>query len=396
MIRRRRVGTWLVALCWGAFAVAQAPEAGDALGAGLTPPTASRYADPNWYDLLDVRWATNDGGTAVLEIELAAIDPDAPLLQPIVDAYLMHPEGAGRATLPGTDLAMPEGVGWTVAVRTTSEGAWAWSPVEGAQASARPLTTAIVGRTVQVVWPGDLTREGAWVAVSGVYDPFSEHGWRPLTEDPSPWAFAGPPGTPPVVSIVPGGDDALLRVHATGRLPRGAVRSPTGPVSAWWWWMAAGLALGVAGLAWRGAAARPPSPPVVAEVAPDAPDAPVAPGVAADPGVSIAPGVAADPVAPAAPSEPVAGRSPKPPVAPEAPAGTAVLIGDDDVAVAAGQDELAPSAADERSLAGRGEVVADTATVASPEAASEDPSDASSSARTTRAPSDASRSANRS
>jgi len=249
---RRLVVAWLAALGLSAVAVAQAPEVGDALGAGLTPPTAARYADPAWYDLLDARWASDPDGSTVFEIELAAIDPEAPLLQPIVEAYLMDPDAVGLAALPGTGLAAPDEAGWAVAVRVAGPGAWVWTAGPDAQPTARSVGFEVVGRTVRVPWPTDLPAEGAWVAVSGVYDPFSDTGWRPFAAEASPWAFAGPLATPPVVSVVPGGNDALLRLHATARLPRGAARVPLGGASPWWWWMGGGLVLVVVGLVWRG------------------------------------------------------------------------------------------------------------------------------------------------
>jgi hypothetical protein len=365
---RRRAAAWLVALWLGAFAVAQAPESGDALGAGLTPPTAARYADPAWYDLLDARWAIDASGATAFELELAAIDPEAPLLQPILEAYLMQTEGLGRTTLLGTGLGMPEDAGWAVAVRVAGTAAWAWTSGPDASASARPLNVEVVGRTVRLAWPSDLPVEGSWVAVSGVYDPFSDTGWRPFADEASPWAFAGPAATPPVVSVVPGDDDALLRLHATGLLPRGVVPRPIGTVSQWWWWMGVGLALVALGLTWRGGrspSAPPPTPAVVVEA-----------------------GSRAERDAPAEPE-----RAPvlEPEAAPEPPpiaSGLPALIGDDDLVAGADAAGARQSAVEERS---RGTATA----IPAAEAVDED-ADASSSERTTRAPSAASRSAKRS
>ena len=328
---------WTLALCLGIVAAAQGQETGDALGAGLTPPTAARYADPAWYDLLDARWATDADGTVVFELELAAIDPEAPLLQPIVEAYLLQREAAARTALPGTGLEAPDGSGWVVAVRVAGSGAWAWTAEPDGPPVARPLGFEIVGRTVRLPWPSDLPVEGAWVAVSGVYDPFAATGWRPFAAEASPWAFAGPAATPPVVSVVPGDDDALLRLHATARLPQGTGRAPLGSVSPWWWWMGAGMALVAVGLVWR---AQPRFTPPTAVVA--APNA----------------------------------------------GGPPALIGDEDVAaVAADEAEEPQSEGEERS-----DDAAGADTVAATGAAATD----ASSSRTTRAPSPARRSAKRS
>jgi hypothetical protein len=361
-----------------AVAGAQAPEAGDALGAGLTPPTAARYADPAWYDLLDVRWANDANGARVVELEMAAIDADAPLLQPIVEAYLIHPEALGRTALPGTGLASPDDAGWAVAVRIAGASAWAWTAALDEPQRARALSTELVGRTVRVAWPSDLPVEGSWVAVSGVYDPFSETGWRPFTPEASPWAFAGPAATPPVVSVAPGDDEALLRLHATARLPRGTVSAPLGRISPWWWWMAAGMALVVVGLTWRGG--RSPWHPPSARPARPIPEAsaeaiaPVPPALIGDDDVVAAAEVATVEVAVA-----------------EVP--TADVTTAEDAPADATTAEDAPvrqSAAEERSRA-----AATTSAEAASEADSE-ADEASSSSRTTRAPSEASRSAKRS
>lgn len=342
-IRARRLAC-IALLCTAAFAAAQASDAGDALGVGLVPPTAARFADPAWYDLLAVRWATDATGARVLELELAAIDPDAPLLQPIVEAYLMDPEALGRSALPGTGLVAPEEAGWAVAVRVAGGDAWAWTAELETPLRARALASEVVGRTVRLAWPDDLPVEGSWVAVSGVYDPFSESGWRPFAEEASPWAFAGPSATPPVVSVVPGGDEALLRLHATASLPPGEARGFRAAASPWWWLMGAGMILVLAGVAWRWRS-RPPQ-----AAAPDPTPAPVA-----------------------YPAEPP------------------MLIGDEDVAAAAEDGEGGgQSDAAERSVAAEAET-SDRA------ADAEAPSDeASSTERTTRAPSPASRSAKRS
>ena len=162
----RQPVAWLALLWLALITVAQA-EVGDALGAGLTPPTAVRYADPAWYDLLDARWGVDDRGAPALELELAAIDPGAPLLQPIVEAYLMRPEALGRGSLPGTGLVAPDDAGWDVAVRVTSDGAWAWTAGLEDPLRARRLASEVVGRTVRVQWPADLPVVGSWVAISG-------------------------------------------------------------------------------------------------------------------------------------------------------------------------------------------------------------------------------------
>ncbi|MDF1522839.1 MAG: hypothetical protein P1P87_08475 [Trueperaceae bacterium] len=268
-MRRRRRAWLLGALVAFSAAFARAPiaevEGGAEGGAGATPPTAVRYADPLWYDLVDVRWAVDaDGRPVALELELAAVDPVRPLLQPILEAYLMVAEGGRRELLPGSGVVLGEDQGWSVAVRVTGQGAWAWQADGGAP--GRALDVAIVGRVVRLAWPVDLSAEGRWAALSGVYDPFHATGWRAFAREPSPWTFATAEPGPPVVDVFPDDAASLAQVRA-GRpwSPRrpAPVRAP---VSAWWWWMVGGLALAFSGLAWR--RVQPPGPPGAAPPSP--------------------------------------------------------------------------------------------------------------------------------
>lgn len=399
---RRARAAWLVAgVAALAFAVAQAPvgEGGDALAAGLVPPTAARFADPAWYDLLALGWGSTDEGRT-LDLELGAIDAERPLLQPIVEAYLLSRDATAHVLLPGTDLEVPDGYGWRVALRVTEAGAWAWN-ADAEVVEPQPLEALVAGRTVRLVWPDDLPSEGTWVAIAGVYDPFAENGWRPIGVEPSPWAFAAPTAVPPVVSVLPGGGEALERLHATQALPTPAAAAVRGPISRWWWWMGAGMALAVAGLVWRGARAPAPAPTDHdrAAEARDAVDA----GTSADDAEPDTDG--AVPSAPHPEATPV-DADPSRADAPDRPppeGGAPALIADADVAdrfdgaLPSAPEGAAPQVEDAASppAPARPEAGAPTGS-----AATEGDDDASSprasSSRTMRAPSDASRSAKRS
>ncbi len=262
----------MVSCAWGRID-AVGEELGDVLRApGLDRPTATRYADPAWYDLVDVRWAEGGERPAALLVELAAVDDERPLLQPIVEAYLVDEETPWRTLLPGSNTALPADRGWSVAVRVTADGAWAWSP-DGGTAVPRRLVATVEDRTIRLTWPADLPTEGGWVALTGVFDPFSETGWRSFERAPSPWAFSAADTERPVVDVLPGGTEALEAVWSTGLLPLRQRGGPVGLGSGWWWLMGLGLALGVAGLVWRrrpvAAAPTPPAPrPVVVPVLP--------------------------------------------------------------------------------------------------------------------------------
>jgi hypothetical protein len=256
-MRARRWAWTACAVAALASALAQAPLAADGADGRPTPPTAVRYADPGWYDLVDVRWVVDaDGRPAALELELAAIDPLRPLLQPVLEAYLIVEEGGRAELLPGSGVVLAEGQHWSVAVRVTGQGAWAWR-ADG-DAPGRALEVELLGRVVRVAWPADLPSEGRWAGLSGVYDPFHATAWRPFAREPSPWAFATPEPGPPVVDVFPDDGASLAQVQAgapwSPRRPT-PVRAPGSP---WWWWMAGGLVLAVAGLVWR--RLQPPAP----------------------------------------------------------------------------------------------------------------------------------------
>lgn len=263
----RRVAVWGACLLLGfaaARAIEEAPETG--VPPGLQAPTSPAYADVAWYDLLAVRWVEPAVDTVWLEVEVAAADPAGPgplgLRQPIIEVYVDDGGGGAATLLPGSGLRMPEGDGWHHAVRVTGDGVWWWEAAADGRGllPPRPLPAVLDGRVVRIAWPAAAPPADARVyAVSGVYDPFSADGWRPLAGSASPWAFASEAGGPPVIDVLPGGTDAWARVREGRALVRDASATGGGGWGARWaWWvlMAAGLAMASGGLWWR---SRPPA-----------------------------------------------------------------------------------------------------------------------------------------
>lgn len=243
-------------------AQAQADEA------RLTPPTATLYADPAWYDVVDA--AVVEGSDPIrLRVELGAIDPSGGLplgiTQPIVEVYVDGGPGGASDLLPGSGMRMPDGDGWNVAVRITGDGAWGWfAGEEGEVDLARPvvLEATASGRTVEIQTPFAATSDARLYAITGVYDPFRPDGWRQTTRAPSPWAFSSPEWSLPVVDVFPADPATAARAVAEGVLPRRAGSGVDVGVTLWIALMLSGLAVAIVGLWWR---RRGPAPATAVE-----------------------------------------------------------------------------------------------------------------------------------
>ncbi len=258
---RQRAGTWLLAVLallagiGHGTASAQLDAAGDG---SLRPPTAPRYSDPAWYDLLDVRLL--EGDPIRISVTLAAVDGSGGLpigiTQPIIEVYLDTEPGGAEALLPGSGLSMPLGEGWQLAFRITGDGAWGWQadPQGGVDLAAPvPIEVVVDGRDLTLLTPFRRPQEPPRVyAISGVYDPFRPDGWRPLTRDASAWAFSSPSQVVPVVDVFPSDLEQRAAALARGELPRQVTRGP-GDLGTWSWivLMVTGFVVALAGVVLR-------------------------------------------------------------------------------------------------------------------------------------------------
>jgi hypothetical protein len=241
--------------------------AGDAYGAGdLVPPSAELYADLSSFDLLDVSAGDADGALEV-RVRLAGIpDPGGlpnGLTLPVVDVYLDLADGGREAALPGVGMAFPEGRGWELALRLHGDRAYLVRSTDAA-GMERPVAVARDGEVLTIATGLPAPEEIRDVqAVTGVYDPFTADGWRPLSATPSPWSFASATPAPPVIDLLAEDDDGQQRAIRTYLLPPS--RDPRGPVG---WLLAMFVGLGLAG---AGLWLRRHVPPHAAATGPDAP-----------------------------------------------------------------------------------------------------------------------------
>lgn len=249
----------------------------------------------------------------------------------VIDVYLDSGEGGADQTLSGPNMLLPSGSGWQHAVRISAEGAWGVTyagavpeqadpgPEEAeAQDGAAPTTdpteaaedgavttegagevalesevpadlTEAVGEVPQVLSyvPLNIVRSGnvlsmalPWTfdpegqvdvfAMTGVHDPFSPDGWRPISASPSPWAFSGGQQVTPVIDLLAQDQETQAAALRRGVLPAPERAEGGGlPFSPWLWVMAGGVALALVGLVLRGRVPAPVTQPEVAEGAAD-------------------------------------------------------------------------------------------------------------------------------
>lgn len=279
---------------------------GDAAGDGtLTAPSAPIYANASIFDLQEVEIEGDDTG-ATLRVTMGSLENASSLPEGfsgvIVDVYVDTEPGGATVTLPGPDMHMPPGRGWQFAVRISGDGAYAVRYAEmtegadaltpdqpasvgnagaaqpGAEPAAEPeaalgelgrVPLAILrdGSTVSVRIPWPVGEHPEVYAMSGVYDPFTPTGWRPLAAAPSPWAFSGADQAVPVVDVLAPDADAQGSALRSAVLPRMRTRSAL--ASPWLLVMAVGLALAALGLWLR----RKVAPDAAVEAPERAPDA---------------------------------------------------------------------------------------------------------------------------
>ncbi len=279
----------------------------------LTAPTAPIYASSAIFDLHEVTVEADETGATVRvalgAIENASGLPEG-FSGVVIDVYLDTGPGGADTTLTGPDMRMPDGLGWEYGVRISGDGAYAVAfaeadeeasaasaeeastePAEEAStasteeaspesASAEPAEGQVSvgnagatddggaagaagpdalgrmplaierdGSTLSVRLPGVVGERIDVYAMTGVYDPFTPSGWRPLSRTPSPWAFSGSDQVAPIVDLLAPDADAQERALRTGVLPRPDTR--TGSTSWWLLLMALGVALAGAGLWFR-------------------------------------------------------------------------------------------------------------------------------------------------
>ena len=223
---------------------------GDAVGAGsLTPPTAEQYRNVGSFDLLEVQ--VPDTTMLSLSIEMGALPNPAGLSNgfsnPIIDVYVDAGDGGAAELLPGPQMRMPPGRGWEFAVRITGDGATAYradDTVGGADAAiSYPVQVDVEDRRILVSTPFERPEIRGVYAITGVYDPFTQDGWRPVASSPSPWAFSSATQRRPVVDVL-----ARDLVAQTASIRDGVLPLPRNRIGGAMWMVLMALGLVVAGL----------------------------------------------------------------------------------------------------------------------------------------------------
>lgn len=260
--------------------------AGDAVGNGtLAAPTASAFRSTDPFDL--TRITVPDADTFGVTLEYALIPPADAFPQAITELYVHDADAAARgepgraALLPGSGMRLPEGRGWHLAFRFVGERVWAFSPEGPAAEDAFPrdVTAALgarvrrEGNTLTLTTAAPTPRRFSLYGMTGVYDPFSETGWRALRTEPAPWSFSSTEQTVNVLDVL---TDAYAQQRAA--IDQGVLPEIRAPVIREGWLLVAGAGVVVAllGLAAR-LSVRPDAPTEAPTDTPtDTPDEPAA------------------------------------------------------------------------------------------------------------------------
>ncbi|HKI56077.1 MAG TPA: glucodextranase DOMON-like domain-containing protein [Trueperaceae bacterium] len=228
--------------------------AGDAVGDGsLTPPTAPVYANTSDFDLQSVSILDDPKLTVRVTLGSLTNPGDLPngFSNPIVEVYLDTGRGGAHALLPGSTMSMPPKQGWNVALRATGDQVYAVTPqAQGNPGSwpHQPATVDVQGNALVIHTQLPRPDHAEVYALTGVYDPFTSDGWRPLTTSVSPWAFSSSTQRAPVVDLLANGMSAQRRAIDSGVLI--PYRSPTHGLG-WLLLVVLGLIVAAAGLVLR-------------------------------------------------------------------------------------------------------------------------------------------------
>jgi hypothetical protein len=228
---------------------------GDAAGDGsLRPPTTDVYAGSANFDLHGVGLV--EGPSLVLEIVLGALDNPGDLANgfshPVIEVYLDSREGGERELLAGSGMALPADRGWETALRITGDHAELHHLSAQGDRVLLPVDVRVVDGTLIATTPLPAVdpETSTLFAVVGVYDPFSDTGWRDLSREPSPWAFWSLTQVFPVVDLLAPSDEAQRRALQSGTLPLN-VTEPDRSGVPWLLMMALGVVVAVVGLGLR-------------------------------------------------------------------------------------------------------------------------------------------------
>lgn len=227
---------------------------GDTIGNGtLTPPTAAPFRSLSVFDVQQIMVPDEDTLGVVLTMGRVNEPWQAaggfPL--PIIEIYLSSDEGGRDELLPGSSMQLPPERRWNYAfqiagdqfrmLRGSSDNVTDITEVYNASLS-RDDNRFLISSDLEM--PDDFTLYG----MVGSYDPFSRTGWRPVLEEPSPWAFSSDSQIVPVIDVI--AEDFAQQQQAIDSRTLPEIRPPSRQ-NYWLWVMASGLVFIAAGLVGR-------------------------------------------------------------------------------------------------------------------------------------------------
>lgn len=242
------------------------PVNGPAGADTLTAPTSAMYRNLAPFDIQEV--AILDEETLELRLSMGSwsnpLGLENGFSHPIIEIYVGGGESGSAELLPGSGMVLPDGETWTVALQLTGDRARGWHASSSGVDEFEPVLQ-FVDDHLYVLTGLDRIEEPRLAAISGLYSPFHQSGWRPVEATESAWAFSGPAQQFPVVDVLALNQEAQSAALTGGVLPVTEVNLIENPNTVWFALMAAGIAVAGVGLVLRGfgapAAARPAAEP---------------------------------------------------------------------------------------------------------------------------------------
>lgn len=167
---------------------------GDDLGSGYAYPSAAIYQDRGFADLVGFA-AHNQDGQLVLEIKLKS---GAEIPEPTMVLIFVDSAPGGEEQLGDSGFATPPGAGWEWSYLLN-----AWDTVERSfTGEQRMLERRLSHDSVLITTGRPFADSYGYYVMSGLYDPFSEWGLRPVQPGGGVWTLDGPVGAPMPVDVI--------------------------------------------------------------------------------------------------------------------------------------------------------------------------------------------------
>ena len=246
------------------------PVGGPAGAGTLTAPTSAMYRNLAPFDIREI--AVLDEEHLELRLEMGAWSNPLALengfSHPIIEIYIGGGEHGNSDLLPGSGMLLPDGESWTVAFQLTGDRARGWF-VDASGVNEFEPSLQLLDDHLYVITEQPRIETPRLAAVSGLYSPFHQSGWRPLETAESAWAFSSAEQQFPVVDVLALNQEAQAAALSGGVLPVTEVNLIENPNTVWFALMAAGIAVAGAGLIIRGIGSRPAAVPGTDDTVPE-------------------------------------------------------------------------------------------------------------------------------